>query len=108
MNRPEHPFAAPWQAQAFAMTVSLHEQGVFTWAEWTAALSDALGADTRDGAMNYQCWVLALERLIDQKTGTTEAQRADLALAWRRAAQATPHGHPIKLDNDPEASVNGH
>ncbi|WP_296479177.1 nitrile hydratase accessory protein [Roseinatronobacter sp.] len=105
MTRPEHPFDAPWQAQAFALTLALHEQGLFTWGEWTAALSDALGADAQDGAMYYQCWVFALERLIDQKTGTTEAQRANLAHAWRRAAQATPHGEPIKLENDPEASL---
>lgn len=105
MTRPEHPFDAPWQAQAFALTLALHKQGLFTWVEWTAALSDALGADAQDGAMYYQCWVFALERLIDQKTGTTEAQRANLAHAWRRAAQATPHGEPIKLENDPEASL---
>ena len=24
-------FAEPWQAQAFAMAVKLHEEGVFTW-----------------------------------------------------------------------------
>ena len=27
-------FTAPWQAQAFAMTLALHERGVFTWPEW--------------------------------------------------------------------------
>ena len=29
-------FAAPWQAQAFALTLSLHERGAFTWKEWAA------------------------------------------------------------------------
>ncbi|MEE1557214.1 MAG: nitrile hydratase accessory protein, partial [Alphaproteobacteria bacterium] len=27
-------FDEPWQAQAFAMTVWLHEQSHFTWPEW--------------------------------------------------------------------------
>ena len=30
-------FREPWEAQAFAMTLVLHERGVFTWKEWAAA-----------------------------------------------------------------------
>lgn len=26
-------FRAPWEAQAFAMAVKLHERGIFTWPE---------------------------------------------------------------------------
>jgi len=33
-------FAEPWQAQAFALALQLHEQGAFTWTEWAAALSE--------------------------------------------------------------------
>ena len=29
-------FRAPWEAQAFAMAMALHEQGLFTWSEWSA------------------------------------------------------------------------
>ena len=32
-------FGAPWEAQAFAMALALHERGVFTWPEWAAALA---------------------------------------------------------------------
>ena len=35
-------FEAPWQAHAFAMTLSLHERGVFTWSEWASALSEQI------------------------------------------------------------------
>jgi hypothetical protein len=35
-DRPQ-AFDAPWQAQAFAMALLLHDKGVFTWAEWAAA-----------------------------------------------------------------------
>ena len=35
-------FEEPWQAHAFAMTVSLHERGVFTWSEWSHALSQEI------------------------------------------------------------------
>ena len=48
MNRPDtppadpKPFDAPWQAQAFALVVALHERGVFTWAEWAETLGAAV------------------------------------------------------------------
>jgi Nitrile hydratase beta subunit len=34
----EPVFREPCEAQAFAMTVLLHERGLFTWAEWGQAL----------------------------------------------------------------------
>ncbi|RUW45405.1 nitrile hydratase accessory protein, partial [Mesorhizobium sp. M1A.F.Ca.ET.072.01.1.1] len=27
-------FAEPWQAEAFAITVALHDSGLFSWSEW--------------------------------------------------------------------------
>jgi hypothetical protein len=30
-------FSAPWEAQAFAMTLALYERGIFTWPEWAQA-----------------------------------------------------------------------
>jgi len=36
----EPVFREPWEAQAFAMTLALHERGLFTWGEWAAALAD--------------------------------------------------------------------
>ena len=32
-------FNAPWEAQAFAITLSLHAAGMFTWREWADALA---------------------------------------------------------------------
>ena len=49
-------FPEPWAAEAFAMTVHLHQRGLFTWSEWAETLS----------------------------------------------AEATPHGKPIELSNDPQ------
>jgi nitrile hydratase accessory protein len=108
LTRPERPFDAPWQAQAFAMTVALHDQGLFTWPEWAQALGDALAAaeaaEDPSGAEYYQGWLQALETLLDRKLGTTGAERAALAQAWQSAAHATPHGQPIRLENasDPD------
>ena len=42
--RDEHGpvFGAPWEAEAFALAVSLNERGLFTWKEWAATLGDEI------------------------------------------------------------------
>jgi nitrile hydratase accessory protein len=91
-------FAEPWQAQAFALVLKLHETGAFTWTEWAEALSGELLADpTDDGSRYYQHWVAALERLA---TGRNLAGAEELAArkdAWKNAYLHTPHGQPVQL-----------
>ena len=100
------PFAEPWQAQAFAMVVGLHEKGLFTWSEWAAALSAELKRPdaAADGSDYYECWLRALEQLLRRKRVAGSSEIDDLAAAWARAAHATPHGRPILLQNDPQSS----
>lgn len=102
-------FAEPWQAQAFAMTLALHEQGLFTWTEWAAALSAQIkiaqsAGDPDLGHTYYRHWLAALEQLIVEKGVTTPQALHEHADAWDRAARATPHGEPIYLSNDPYQS----
>lgn len=98
----EPVFAEPWQAQAFAMTVSLHAAGLFTWDEWAEALSRELKSESADGHDYYDHWLAALELLIRTKGVADIEQIEALTAAWHRAAEATPHGKPILLENDPE------
>ena len=42
---PDRPFDEPWHAVAFAITVHLHDRGLFTWPDWADALSRALAGD---------------------------------------------------------------
>lgn len=99
MNPPEQPFDEPWQAQAFALTLALHEQGLFTWAEWAQALSAALKEAAPDGSDYYARWLVALEALLAARGQTDSAEIAALAARWQAAAHATPHGQPILLKN---------
>ena len=98
---PEDPvFAAPWQAQAFAMAVRLHETGCFQWPEFAEALSAellAVGAE-QTGDDYYDHWLTALEKLVVSKGLMTEPERANRQAAWDAAAKATPHGEPITLE----------
>jgi nitrile hydratase accessory protein len=100
-------FAEPWQAQAFAMVLALHQRGLFTWPEWAAALTAVLRTQgaTSDGSDYYTHWVKALENLLQAKQAATPAQIDTVAAAWSRAAQATPHGQPVELVNDPLRTV---
>ena len=97
-------FSEPWQAQAFAMTVRLHEGGLFTWAEWAEALSREVRRPGRaqDGSDYFECWVAALSGLLSERGVASETEQAALAQRWARAAEATPHGSPILLENAPD------
>src|SRR5580700_6216494 len=65
-------FREPWEAQAFAMALALHERGLFTWNEWAATLADEIKAaqaagDPGSGETYYRHWLGALERLVAEK-----------------------------------------
>ncbi len=95
-------FREPWEAQAFAMALALHERGVFTWSEWADTLSGEIkraqaAGDPDTGETYYRHWLAALERLIAAKGVTTSETLHRYRDAWDHAADRTPHGAPIEL-----------
>jgi nitrile hydratase accessory protein len=88
-------FAEPWEAEAFALAVSLQERGVFTPTEW----AEALGAEIARAPdlPYYRQWLAALEGLVASKGLTDPETLARYAEGWGRAAERTPHGTPIEL-----------
>jgi nitrile hydratase accessory protein len=95
-------FREPWEAQAFAMTLALHERGVFTWSEWAAALGAEIkhahaAGDPDTGETYYLHWLAALERLVAEKGVTSGETLARTKHAWEHACKRTPHGMPIEL-----------
>jgi nitrile hydratase accessory protein len=95
-------FREPWQAQAFAMVVRLHETGHFTWTEWATALADQIqnaqaAGDPDLGDTYYQHWLAALEQLVAVKGLVSHDELARRKAEWAEAARATPHGAPIEL-----------
>jgi nitrile hydratase accessory protein len=91
-------FAEPWEAEAFALAVSLQERGVFTAAEWASALGAEIERAPHESY--YHQWLAALEGLVASK-GLTDAETLSrYADAWGRAAERTPHGTPIELRSD--------
>jgi len=95
-------FREPWEAQAFALTLALHEQGLFTWKEWAATLGAEIrraqaAGDPDSGETYYRHWLNALERLVAEKGLATAGVLARCREAWQRACERTPHGQPITL-----------
>jgi nitrile hydratase accessory protein len=95
-------FREPWEAQAFAMALALHEKGLFTWPQWAATLGDEIkraqaAGDPDTGETYYHHWLAALERLVAEKGVATRETLARYHNAWDRAADRTPHGEPIEL-----------
>src|SRR5699024_5935306 len=102
----EPVFFAPWQAKAFAITVALHAKGVFSWPEWAEALArecadNAALADGRAAEHNeayYTAWLAALEELLAARRIVVADVVDETTRIWQRAAEATPHGTPIRYE----------
>ena len=95
-------FGEPWEAQAFAMTLALHERDLFTWTEWAATLAEEItraqkSGDPDTGETYYRHWLAALERVVSEKDVADRAALARYYNAWDHAAGRTPHGQAIEL-----------
>ena len=95
-------FREPWEAHAFAMAVTLHARGLFTWPEWAAALAEEISSaqaagDADCGDTYYRHWLATLERLVAEKGVASAETLTRYRNAWDHAADRTPHGRPIEL-----------
>lgn len=95
-------FAEPWHAQAFALAVTLSQQGHFTRTEWAHTLGAELAAaaargEPDDGSRYYEHWLAALERLTAQKGLADAIAVQTRKAAWEDAYRTTPHGRPVEL-----------
>lgn len=98
-------FSAPWQAHAFAMTLALHERGMFTWPEWAAYLNQSIrdaqaSGDPDRGDTYYAHWLTALERISIAKGLLADDNLLERRTDWELAARRTPHGQPIELTRE--------
>ena len=104
-------FNAPWEAQAFALTLSLHERGAFSWQEWAETLAAVIGevrerGEPDTGERYYSHWLTALERLAARKGLVTGTMLLERRGQWEEAARRTPHGQPIQLPTNASTPPN--
>jgi nitrile hydratase accessory protein len=108
----EPVFSEPWEADTFAMLVTLEKQNLISWPEW----ADELGAEIKrsststDTGADYYVHVLsALEKLLVKKRVISTQGLAQYKAGWARVAKRTPHGKPMELkaeDLTPSDPVN--
>jgi nitrile hydratase accessory protein len=96
-------FREPWEAQAFAITLVLHQRGLFSWSEWAAALAAQIrkaqaAGDADLGDTYYRHWLAALEALVAARGASSPEELSQYRRAWAHAADRTPHGQPIDLE----------
>ena len=65
-------FHDEWERRAFAIAVSLAEQGQFEWREFQQELIETISKAARDEPHNpsrtyYESWLASLEALLRQK-----------------------------------------
>ena len=102
-DRESAVFSEPWEAQAFAIVISLSDNGYFTWEEWantlaeTISKSKARGGPT-DGSDYYLNWVTALEQILESKGLADFVSLATVKDEWEKAYELTPHGKPVFLN----------
>jgi nitrile hydratase accessory protein len=99
-------FREPWEAQAFALTVQLHQRGLFTWKEWADALSAQIRAvrergEADTGADYYQHWLTALEALLAAKgiapASALEQRREHLLATWPSSHDHVARREPVAV-----------
>jgi nitrile hydratase accessory protein len=103
----EPVFNLPWQAQAFAMTLALHERGLFSWVEWAQILSATIKeaqaeGDPDIGDTYYHHWLKTLEKMLACKAVLQDIEISHRQEDWVYSASVTPHGMPISLRTRPE------
>lgn len=96
-------FSEPWEAQAFAIVVTLSDSGYFTWEEWSNTLAETIsraGAEggPSDGSDYYFNWVSALEQILERKSLADDLSLAAVKAEWEQAYKLTPHGKPVFLN----------
>lgn len=95
-------FNEPWEAQAFALVLALHEKGLFSWQEWAAVLSEQITAAQLEGDPDlgntyYRHWLMALETISLQKKLSNVDELQLRKSKWHAAYLNTPHGQAIEL-----------
>ena len=97
-------FKEPWQAQAFAMAVTLSEAGLFSWQEWSSELGLNIQSWQKkgvpdDGETYYLHWLETLEKIICRKNLIEHPDLLKRISEWKKAYLKTPHGQTVQLES---------
>jgi len=89
---PEAVFEAPWQARAFALAVSLQEQGVLPVPDFARRLGAELVGSGDGQEAYYSAWLDALETFL-LEAGLISAEDVDAVLALAASGEDAHDEH---------------
>ena len=97
-------FKEPWQAQAFAMAVTLSEAGLFSWQEWSSELGASIQSRQKkgipdDGETYYLHWLEILEKMLSRKNLIEHADVLQRISEWKEAYLKKTHGQPVQFES---------
>ena len=113
-------FEEPWQAHAFAIVMSLYQNGHYTWPDWDdylgheiqspdhfpgapkqeqeikdrANYNQFLAACEEDGARYYHHWLAGLEKMLDKKGLVSASELSEREAAIRKVEETGPRFQP--------------
>ncbi len=98
-------FAEPWESRAFGLAMALHARGTFEWEDFRQQLIAAIAEAERDPDPDqpfsyYRCWLLALERVLDDKGVVGGEELRDRAKKLDARPAGHDHGHEHGGDHD--------
>ncbi|HEY1852558.1 MAG TPA: nitrile hydratase accessory protein [Candidatus Binataceae bacterium] len=99
-NTADAVFAAPWEARAFALAVTLSGGERFAWDDFRDLLIAEIAAGDAAAAPYYERWLAALEKLLCTKAmlNAQEIDRRAAAIAASPPAPTKAQGRgPIKI-----------
>lgn len=100
-------FREPWEAQAFALVVQLHQQGAFAWPRWAKFLAAEIAAAKQRGDPDlgqdyYRYWLAALEKLLADMgvadAATLQARSEHLRTNWPSGHDHVARREPVAID----------
>ena len=99
----EIAFREPWEAQVFALTLGLHDKGLFAWPEWVGYLEAELAEHATESPATahdhyFDHWAAALERIVEAKGLLSRAQ---VELRNEDLVRNAPTAHQHKARREP-------
>jgi nitrile hydratase accessory protein len=87
-------FESPWESRLFGLTMSLHEAGLFDWAEFRRLLIEEIGIwDVEEHPEEdwnyYEHWAAAFEKMLAKKNFCAPAELDGRVATF----SSRPHGH---------------
>jgi nitrile hydratase accessory protein len=88
-------FAAPWEARAFGIAVTLHDGGLYAWRDFSQGLAAEIAAAERQGtsAPYYERWLTTLEKLAMAKGIITPAELQQRLAEYAAGRHDEHHDH---------------